>query len=133
MAGIKPVVRLLVVCDDIHLDAANDNKATLVGVVTYLRSLEDPPFPYVHPELCVFLQLSGGRGRGDGRIVVVHADDGAIAFTTPERRLVFGSNPLDLVGVRYRIRNCPFPGPGLYWLQFHFDGEVLAEYPLVVR
>jgi hypothetical protein len=52
--GIRPVVRYLIVCQDILLDSPSMGKGvTLVGLINTLRALK--PFPVRHAEVCVSL------------------------------------------------------------------------------
>lgn len=70
---------------------------------------------------------------GVGNIVCVLEETGEQAFHTPGRLIVFGSDPLEVTGVAFRIRNCPFPRPGLYQVQFWYNDEKLEERPLRLR
>jgi hypothetical protein len=132
MAGLMPIVRYLIVCEDVLVDSHNTNRLTLVNLISFILS-GDHPFPIRHPELCVFLQLRGCRGPGEGRIQVVFADTDALVFSTSTRQLPLGSDPLELASLFFRIRDCPFPEPGMYQVQFWYNGEVLAQEYLIVR
>jgi hypothetical protein len=133
MNGIEPVVRHMLLCDDVQHDPDNPVKLNVIGLANILRSTADPPFPFKHPQLCVYLHLTGGRGTGQAQVVAVHGDSDQVAFASPVNALSFGSDPLALVGVIFRMRNCPFPEAGLYWIQFRYNGKVIAQQPLVVR
>jgi hypothetical protein len=129
--GIRPVVRCLLVCEDIVLDPANSRKVTLVGLTHAIRALEG--FPLCQAELCVLVQLADARGTGHMRIEITEADTGRVVFRTRTRNTSFGNDPLEVVGVRFRIRNCTFPAAGLYWVQFWYNDELLEQQPLVLR
>jgi hypothetical protein len=62
-----------------------------------------------------------------------HADSGEVVFRTRTRTMPLGNDPLEVVGVTFRIRNCLFPTPGLYWVQFLCNGRIIAQQPLVLR
>jgi hypothetical protein len=131
MAGLMPIVRYLIVCEDVLVDQHKANQITLVNLISYVVS--GHPFPLVFPELCVFLELRACRGPGDGRIQVVFADTEALVFSTSTRRLPLGTDPLELTSFYFRIRNCPFPEAGMYQVQFWYNEEVLAQEFLIVR
>jgi hypothetical protein len=54
-------------------------------------------------------------------------------FETHRHAVRFGADPLEILGLPFRIQNCPFPSSGLYSIQFWYDGEMLAERPLRLR
>ena len=64
--AIKPVVRYMLLCDDWHLDAANDRRITVYGLMTNIHATDEPPYPLLLEELCVFLVLTEGYGQGEG-------------------------------------------------------------------
>jgi hypothetical protein len=132
MADIDPVVRHMLVCEDVQASADSPEKINVLGLVHTIRSREDPPFPLLHPGLCVYLQLTC-RGSGEARIVAVHGDTDRPIFATPSHMLHFGTDPLAVLGVVFRIRGCPFPEAGLYWMQFRYKEKVIAQQPLLLR
>jgi hypothetical protein len=130
---IQPLVRYMLLCEDWRFDGPNNRQVTIVGLLWSIRSLEDPGYPLLYPELCVFLALTGGRGVGEGHIVCLLEDDGRTIFETHRRPIPFGPDPLEVVGVPFRIRDCVFPQPGRYSIQFRYNGIVLEERPLQLR
>lgn len=133
MSPVHPTVRYLIVCEDVQTDSDNPRRVTLVGLLSAIRSLEQPPFPLLYREICVFLQLTECRGPADGRIEIHHADSGQVLFRTRTRTIPFGSDPLEIVGATFRIRNCLFSEPGLYWVQFWYNEQMVARQPLLLR
>ena len=119
-------------CEDWRLDASS-NRVTVVGLLTHVRSIGEPPYPLLFRELCVFLALTEGRGQGEGKIICVFEESGQVIFETPPRPIAFGPDPLEVTGVAFRVRDCPFPLPGRYAIQFWYDGEVVEERPLLLR
>lgn len=130
---VHPTVRYLIVCEDVQIDPDNSRRVTLVGLISAIRSLEQPPFPLLFREICVFLQLTECRGSADGRIEIFHADSGQVVFRTRTRTIPFGNDPLEVVGTTFRIRNCLFHAMGLYWIQFGYNEAMIAEQPLLLR
>src|SRR5437016_4424839 len=78
MSEVHPTVRYLIVCEDVQTDPNNPRRVTLVSLLSAIRSLDQPPFPLLYREICVFLQLTECRGSADGRIEIQHADSGQV-------------------------------------------------------
>jgi hypothetical protein len=131
--AIKPVVRYMLLCDDWRLDSDNNRRVTIIGLISNIHSLEEPPYPLFYREMCVFLALTEGRGQGEGKITCVLEDSGQKVFETRGRPISFGPDPLEVVGVPFRIRDCSFPQAGLYSVQFWYEGELVDERPLRMR
>ena len=75
-AVVHPTVRYLIVCEDVQTDPDPSHRVTLVGLISAIRSLEQPGFPLIFRELCVYLQVTECRGAAEGRIEIQHADSG---------------------------------------------------------
>jgi hypothetical protein len=133
MTKVQPTVRYLIVCEDVQTDPANSRRVTLVGLLSAIRSLEQPPFPLLYRGICVFLLMTECRGPADGRIEIHHADSGQVVFRTQTRSIPFASDPLEIVGATFRIRNCLFQSAGLYWVQFWYNEEMIAQQSLILR
>ena len=131
--AISPIVRYMLLCDDWRLDGPNNRRLTIVGLIWNIHSVEEPPFPLSYRELCVFLAVTGGRGQGEGQIVCVLEETGEKIFETPKRSIHFRPDPLEVVGIPFRILDCSFPQPGLYLVQFWYDGVMVDERPLKLR
>lgn len=106
---------------------------TIVGLISGIRALDEPPYPLLYREMCVFLMVTEGRGQGEGKIVCVFEETGQKIFETASRPIVFGNDPLEITGIPFRIRNCYFPFPGLYSVQFWYDEFQIEERPLRMR
>ncbi len=133
MSQVHPVVRYLIACEDVQADPDNPRRVSLTGLISAIRSLEQPAFPPLYPEFCVFLQLTECRGPAEGRIEIQHADSGQVAFRTRSRTIPFSSDPLEVVGIAFRLRNCLFQEPGLYWVRFWYNDQAIAQQPLLLR
>ena len=131
--AITPVVRYMLVCDDWRVNPANSREFTIVGLISNIRSLEDPPYPLCRQEICVFLVLTEGRGQGQGKIVCTFDVGRQKVFETPPMPISFGRDPLEIAGVSFRIRDCTFPQPGLYSLAFWYDGALVHEQSIRMR
>jgi hypothetical protein len=133
MAELNPTVRYLILCEDVQTDSTNPQRVTLVGLISAIRSTEQSSYPVLYKELCVFLQLTECRGSAEGRVEIHYADSNTTVFRGRTRTISFGSDPLEIVGATFRIRNCLFQVPGLYWVQFWYNEQMIAQQALVLR
>lgn len=131
--AVAPIVRYMLLCEDWQWDENNGRRINIIGLLTNIHALDDPPYPHRYREFCVFLTLTGGRGSGEGHIVCILEDTEEPVFETRRRAMTFGPDPLEVVGVPFRIRDCTFPRPGRYSIQFWYDGVKLEERPLQLR
>jgi hypothetical protein len=98
-----------------------------MNVFSGIRPRAEPPFPYRLPQLCVFLQLTDAVGEPAGRIVARKAaGTGAIVFASTDHVIRFWDRLQDK-WVVFRLKDCPFPEPGLYCIEFQCDGQVLGD------
>lgn len=133
MNEVSPTVRYLIICEDVQVDLVNPRRITLVGLIGSLRALGPTPYPLLRREFCVFLQMTECRGTAEGRVELQQADSGEAILRTSTRAMPLVNDPLEIVGVTFRIRNCLFPAAGLYWVQFWYNGRVLAQQSLLLR
>ena len=133
MSQLTPTVRYLIVCEDVEIDPNVPHRVTLVGLINAIRSLDDPPFPLLYQEICVFVQLTECRGPSAARIEIHNVNSGQIVFRTQTRIVPFASDPLEVSGVVFRLRNLFFQEPGLYSVEFWYNEEMIAQQPIVLR
>jgi hypothetical protein len=131
--ALLPLVRYMLLCDDWKRDPTNKRRVTIIGLISNIHSLDQPPYPLMYRELCVFLALTEGSGAGVGKIVGTLEATGQTIFQTSQRPIAFGNDPLEIVAVSFRIRDIRFPVAGLYSVQFWYDGVKVAERPLRMR
>jgi hypothetical protein len=125
--SLLPIVRYMIVCNDWRTDPARSHLINIAGLLYNIRPTGNPPYPLRYPELCVFLALTDCRGQADGWIVCENEDTGQRVFASPRRPITFGPDPLEVVGVPFRIRQCPFPRPGLYSIQFWYNDTQVEQ------
>jgi hypothetical protein len=131
--AVHPVVRYMILCEDWETRAEDSTHVTIHGLISSIRSLDHPPYPLLYEEICIFLLLTECRGNGSAQIICIFEESGEKVFETPMREVKFGPNPLEVVALPFRIRDCPFPRPGMYSVQFWYNGVKLAESPLLLR
>ena len=128
-----PVVRHLIVCEELLRHSENSNKVTLVNVISTIRPTDEAGFPLVVSQVCVYAQITECRGTGKIQLRITHPDSGQTIFQSTERQLTFPNRPLDVVGIPFRILDCSFAIPGLYHVELWFDQVCLAQQPVRVE
>src|SRR6266481_50551 len=113
---VLPNAKAIVLCDEVTW-RAESQAADLQGVRTII---EAAVFPYRHRQLCVYLELTRHFGRSLGFVRVIKADSEQDVFASSTHAIPF-HDPLVVAQVVFRIKDCPFPEPGLYWIQFYCD------------
>jgi hypothetical protein len=92
--AVVPIVRYMILCEDWSIDPANALRVNIHGLLTNIDSIDQPPYPLLFPELCVFLALTEGRGTGTAQIICTFEDSGQRVFGTPTRSVSFGDDLL---------------------------------------
>jgi len=89
-------------------------------------------FPASHPALFVVNRWCKGQGSFLQKIRIVNSRDKSIVFQTNEQ--AFDLTDIDghhtLIS---KVNNLVFPGPGKYWVEVLLDGELVLNYPLILR
>ena len=126
---VLPRVHVMVLCDEIEPSSVEEDVFDLHGVRTHITARS---FPYTHPQLTVYLQMTGHDGTATGWAVVADpATDTEISVTQEEEITFHG--PLSFVTVRWQILDCSFPEPGLYYVQAYFGGKQIGERALFLE
>lgn len=128
---MTPFIRHMLLCDDVRPRPGEPRKVDVLGLVNSLR-VAPGAFP-TQLSFSVYLATTGGRDTGIGQIVILDADQGTEVYAGAEHTLQFPVDPLQVFGVIFRITAWWIPGPALYWVEFRYDGQMLARQPLLVR
>ena len=131
--AIDPVVRQMILCNKVVPNADNPLSHDTLGLIHTVIGNPPGTFPVMLPRLCVYLQLTGGRGAGITQIVAVEADTCDPVFASEPHPVDFPADPLVVFPVVFRISACEFPRAGLYWIEFRNNSRELAVQPVVVR
>jgi hypothetical protein len=123
----------MLVCEDVTQTGAPAPRVSVQGIISTIRLRPGVGYPYRHPGLCVYVEFTGGVGAGRVRVTVADADDELPIFGTPEHHLAHPADRHAKGGAVFRISDCEFPRPGLYWVEFHYDDLVVQREPLVLR
>jgi hypothetical protein len=127
------VARNLVVCEDIVRHADNPQKVDLLRVVSNFHVVEWSGDSFYFPELCVYAALSEARGLATLSIHCVQHPEGGLVFSTPEHPVEFSNDPLQVIGIPFRIRHCVFPALGMYSFQLWYNVAMLDERYINIR
>jgi hypothetical protein len=133
MAGLLPVVRHLLVCEDLVYNPTKRQSVSLKNLLGNIRPMSHPPYPLRYPQLCVYVQLSECRGDGEARLRVEEADTNTLIYQTPKIKISLGNDPLKKHGLPFRIRDLLFPSAGLYSVEFWYNDVWLGEETLLLE
>lgn len=135
MNGPLPIVRYMIACEDIRINPDDPRKVTLVNVVSTIRSREQPAYPLLFRELCIFVQLTECHGGGEVDLQIVHEESDQTAYPGPDQpwKVQLPNDPLEAIGLPFRIRNILFPLSGPYSIQFWYNRILLAHQSLLLR
>jgi hypothetical protein len=116
-----PIGVAIVICDQIIEDKLT-NKKSLIGIFNQIGA---QAFPCRHPQVCVFVAITDGRGQSAARLRIVHDEsehvvaevNGSIQF--PDVHTV--------VELRFDLVGLTFPEPGIYAIEFYCDDALVLE------
>ena len=131
--SVAPVVRYMIVCDDWGINAADETRIDIHGLVTYIVAAGALPYPVTLSGLCLILVLAELRGSGFGHVRCVFEQTGELIFETPNFDVRGTSDVLDVLVFPIRIVECAFPRRGIYSVQFWYNEAIVHEIPLHVR
>ena len=120
--SVLPRVHVMVLCDDV---AEREDAATAFDLLGVRSHIVATSFPYEHPGLWVYLQVTGHAGPAEGRAVIVDSADLEVAEHPPVQ--VAFTGPLDFLHVLFPFVDCPFARPGVYYVQVFFDEKLVGE------
>ena len=131
-SGLLPLVRHMIICEDAESSASNPRRTNVLGIFTnvVIRG-EVTGFPR-GLGFSVYLSLTECRHGGVGRIIVFDPESGDVIYAGMPHRLALGPDPLAVHEIIIRVPHCEIHRPGLYLIEFEFDGVVLYEQSLHV-
>lgn len=117
-----PDVLALLVCDQIITDRLS-GKQSLIGMFSTIHSAS---FPVVHPQLCVYVALTDGRGKTPLTIRIVDADDSRPPLVQGTGMVEF-KDPRMIANLALQFHGLRFPEPGQYRIQLYCKEALLRE------
>lgn len=130
---LPPVIRCFQLCENVRADPTKPQRVSLDGLLAAIRSIDVPAYPLIFPEICAYIQMTECTGTGRFRVQIHHPDTGTIVFQTRSYRGDFGTDPLVVHGMSFRLKNYRFRERGLYEFEFCYNGAVEAESFLILR
>jgi hypothetical protein len=122
---IKPVAKVVYICDDVVRDSAS-GKVSVLNLWDTIRFSSDDTFPFRLKKLCVFVWWRDGLGTVTTRVDVVHASTRQIVHQTNNCMIRFPSRGRSVFG-RYMIQDCEFPEPGKYCVEMFCENEFVDD------
>lgn len=127
-------VRSFLICDEARAQSDME-KFDLMGAG--LAIIHAPSTGVAQPKVfrCTFwaylqLQALGSSTAGGGRLALMRADSGRrYYFREMAIQLADRLHPTNVV---VRMRDCEFPGPGVYFVEFWYDDLWLTDYRIEV-
>lgn len=125
--NIRPNLQFSVLCDDVRRE--DNGKFILIGL---FEAITAKVFPATHPTLFVVNRWCKGQGSFLQKIKIVNSRDNVIVFQTNEQ--AFELQDIDghhtLIS---KINNIIFPTQGKYWVEVLLDGNLILNYPIMLR
>jgi hypothetical protein len=124
---IRPNLQFSVVCDDVRRE--DNGKFMLIGIFEAINAVE---FPAKHHTLFVANRWCKGEGSFTQKIRIVNTKDKGVIFQTEEQ-------PFQLADIdthhtiMSRFNNLMFPTPGKYWVEIFLNGELILNYPIMLK
>jgi hypothetical protein len=125
---VLPRVHVLVLCDEVEHRPDEEDVFDLRGVRSEIVA---DGFPYTHPRLAVYLQVTGHERTAACRIAVVRAETDEEEFVVGEDAIQL-RGPLEFLHFERGIEDGVFPAPGIYYVQVFFDGVLCGERALAL-
>src|SRR5438552_4020378 len=120
---VLPRVQAMVLCDDVD---RSDHERSVYHLTGVRAAIASTSFPGDRSSFCVFLHMSGHQGEESCCVRVFHAATDEVIYQTKPKIVRF-KNPTAIVPVLFRLRNCVFPAPGVYFVELLADDKVIAE------
>jgi hypothetical protein len=122
----------MLICDDVSLSKTIDERVTISGLLNTVVSLPGAKFP-LSVGFCVYLELSGARGPGEGQIVVTDVDSDDQIYVGRKHRFAMSADPLTIYAFTIRVLQIKVPRPGLFAVEFRFNDVLAGQQSLIVR
>jgi hypothetical protein len=129
MAAMNPVVRLMVPCEEVQ--SRDTGEVDILGVMSVI----DSPllaFP-IEIGFCVCICMSNARGAGVARVIVKNEETNDIVHVSDEYPFDLGDDPLKVIVTRFYIPSCTIPSPGIYRMDFVYNGVGIGDCIVQVR
>ncbi len=135
MSNLLPTVRHFIVCEDIRRDPTVPRKVSLINLLSAINSVERPPFPFAVPRVVRLRAVNGVPRTSELKLDHRPPDTGQPVYKGPAKpwRVNLPRDPLEIVGLPFRIRDIRFPYPGLYEVELWYNGQAVGKESLLLR
>ena len=117
----RPNALALMLCDQVTFEMGTQ-KPSLIGIFTGMAA---DSFPTSPQRFDAFIALTDGLGTGTLELTVTEQQTGNQVYV--QRVQLTCPDPLRVINLRLRVRQCSFPAPGEYLFTFTVDGQELAH------
>ncbi len=124
---IKPNLQFSVLCDDVRRE--DNGKFILIGL---FEAINAKVFPATHPALFVANRWCKGSAEFTQKIRIVNPKDNSVIFQTDEQAFELADIDRHHTLIS-KINNLIFPSPGKYWVEILLDGELIINYPIILK
>jgi hypothetical protein len=116
-----PIGLAIVICDQIIEDKLTGKKS-LIGIFNQIGAQS---FPCRHPQVCVFVSLTEGRGQCAARLRIVHDESNRVVAEV-NGQIQF-PDVHTVVELNFNLVGLTFPDPGVYSIEFYCDDSLVLE------
>jgi hypothetical protein len=111
----------IVICDQIIEDKLTSKKS-LIGI---FNNIAGQQFPCRHPQVCVFISITEGRGQYNARLRIINEETSAVVADV-SGQLQF-PDVHAVVELVFNLVGLVFPETGLYSIEFYCDDALVLE------
>src|SRR5215510_13991754 len=112
MSEIAPVVRHMLLCEEVRRDPARRGRFDVLGIYSSIRA--GATYPVRLPDVSVFVMFTGGRGEGTVNVALRDADADEVVFEGPGEPFTPHADPLRVRMLQLLLRGAAVRRPGLY-------------------
>jgi len=121
-----PIGLALIPCDTVIEDRLTGKKS-LIGIFGQFSVRK---FPYIHPNMCMLVSLTGGSGERVCEVTCSDADSQNVLFNV-KGKIKF-EHPHQVLDMVFQLRAVRFPHADTYWIKVNIDDMPLMMRPLRV-
>lgn len=129
MAELVPKASAMLICDHIITEQGTKKKS-LIGIFENIGSLQ---FPFVHPQLCVYIKLTEARGRYRFRLDLVQLKTDSLIGRGEIPQEVTIADPLTSHELVFNLRGLRFTGEGEYEFRIFANDHIFGQKTFYVR
>jgi hypothetical protein len=128
---LEPIVRLMVVCEEVGPRIGAPHKIDILGVIALIDAPVEA-FP-LDLDFSVYVCFTNARGQGEGKIVIVHDQNNDMVYDGDPVPFTLENNPRALIATAIPVSQCTFPYPDLYRVNFVYNDVEVGKYLLHIR